>query len=516
MDSIHLTILPVVGLALLVGGASCVHRPLATCPEKGGVEWREVNSPHFRISTDLGSRVARFTALELEQLRAALLLAWGGKVDPPGQVEVIVVRSELELEEFTQGAVQEAFIDSSGRSPLMVMAGEGLFLLEEPEGLQVQAHELAHHISRFAMVRQPRWLSEGLATWLQTVRFSSLRRKATFGRFHRSSYRFVQTHEPLTLEKLWAWDEQPLTSSVETVHYYASSWLWVVYLMDQHPERFRDFRERLSRAEEPRRAWEAAFQGVTGLDEAVRSYVPRQEEQLTVELPRIAPELEVRELDCAEIHTLRARLFLRSPGRRSLETRLLLASREVEEALSEDPASVSAVLLLASLTVDPERRLALAQALVRARPESGPAWSLLGQSLQDTNAPAAVQERALRRALELDPGDVDALVAMAWLHTEQGETAEGLEKAARAVELAPGRASTLEAYAALLFQAGRCEESITAQQRAISIVGSHVTGALREAAEVTQTAMRRKLAEYVGRCRPSSPSPRSTQPLPPG
>jgi tetratricopeptide (TPR) repeat protein len=477
-----------------------VHRPLATCPEQGGADWREVNSPHFRISTDLGSRVARFTAVELEQLRAAFLLVLGGQVDPPGQVEVIVARSEMELEEFMEGAVLEAFTDSSGRSPLMVMAGEGMFLMEEPEKLQVQAHELAHHLLRFEMVRQPRWLSEGLATWLQTVRFSSLRRKATFGGIHWGSFRFVMAHKPLSMEKLWAWDEQPLTSVAETVPYYASSWLWVVYLMDQHPDRFRDFMERLRRAEEPRRAWEAAFQGVTGLYEAIETYQPQQENQLTVELPRITPKLEVRDLDCAEIHTLRARLFLRSPGRRSLGTRLSLASQELKEALGKDPTNVNAVLLQASFTADPEKRLAMAQALVKARPDSGPAWSLLGESLQDTNAPVAAQEQALQRALKLDPEDVDALVAMAWLHTERGETAEGLAKAERAVQLAPGRASTLEAYAALLFQAGRCKESVIAQQRAISILGAHVTDALRAAAEATQLAMRRKLAEYMEHC----------------
>jgi hypothetical protein len=55
-------------------------------------------------------------------------------VDPPGQVEVIVVRGNAELEEFTQGSVREAFMDSSGRSPLMVMAGEARRVREKLQG----------------------------------------------------------------------------------------------------------------------------------------------------------------------------------------------------------------------------------------------------------------------------------------------------------------------------------------------------------------------------------------------
>ncbi|WP_224244536.1 DUF1570 domain-containing protein [Hyalangium gracile] len=459
-----------------------------------------MNSPHFRVLTDLGNRVARLSALELEQLRAALLLVWGSPVDPAGQVEVIVARSDVELEEFTQGAPMEAFLDSSGRSPLMVMAGDGEYLLQRPESLQVQAHELAHHIGRFVMVRQPRWLSEGLATYLQTVRFTNLRRKATFGEFPPDYARYLRSHRRLPMKQLWTWDRRPYANSEDSLPYYATSWLWVVYLMDRQPERFRSFQERLSRAEEPRQAWEATFQDVPGLEEDLQKYEPKEEGRLTVELPPIAPELEVRELDCAEIHALRARLFLRSPGPRRVAERVRLANEEVKEALREDPTNVSAVQLRASFTPEPEKRLALARALVQARPESGAAWSLLGQSLQEAGAPAAEQVSALQRALELEPEDVDALVAMAWLHTEQGATAEGLTKAERAVRLAPGRASTLEAYAALLFQAGRCEESVTAQQRAIGVLGGHVTEALRPAAEATREAMRRKLAEYERHC----------------
>ncbi|MFL5343843.1 MAG: hypothetical protein ACJ8AT_03580 [Hyalangium sp.] len=464
-----------------------------------------MNSPHFRISTDLGDRVARLAAVELEQLRAALLLVWGDKVDPPGQVDVIVARNDAELEEFTQGAALEAFLDSSGRDPLMVMAGEGEFLAQHPESLPVQAHELAHHISRFVMVRQPKWLSEGLATYLETVRFSSLHRKATFGWFHPQHYFYLRTHGRLSLKQLWAWDQRPYAIGAEARPYYATSWLWVVYLMDKQPKRFHDFQERLSRAEEPRQAWDAAFGDVPRLEEDFQKYVPRREDSLTVELPRIDPELQVQELDCAEIHALRARLFLRSPGRRRLAERLRLAGQEVEQALREDPTNVSAVQLQAGFTPEPEKRLALARALVQARPQSGAAWSLLGQALQDANAPVAEQEQALQRALALEPEDVDALVAMAWLHTEKGETAEGLAKAEHAVHLAPGRASTLEAYAALLFQAGRCEESVTAQQRAISLLNGHITAALREAAQATQQAMEQKLGEYERRCAGTSP-----------
>lgn len=498
MSSIRRTILPLLWALLVSTG--CVRRPVATCPDEGGASWREVNSPHFRISTDLGDRVARLTAVELEQLYAALLLAWGDKVDPPGQVEVIVLRSDVEMDEFTLGAALEAFLDSSGRAPLMVMAGEGEFLLQHPESLEVQAHELTHHISRSIMVRQPRWLSEGLATYLQSVHFSSLHRKATFSRFHPQYSLYVRYHTRLSLKQLWAWDKRPYAVAGETEPYYATSWLWVMYLMDKQPARFRDFEERLSRAEEPHQAWEAAFGDVPHLEEDFQKYEPRKEDSLTVELPRINPELQVQDLDCAEVHTLRARLFLRSPGRRHLDGRIRLAQQEVEQALRDDPANVSAVELQASFTPEPEKRLAMARALVQARPESGAAWSLLGQALQDASAPATEQEQALHRALQLDPEDVDALVAMAWVHTEKGETVEGLANAQRAVRLAPGRASTMEAYAALLFQAGRCEESVMAQQRAISLLDGHVTEALRAAAQATQEAMKQKLGEYERHC----------------
>jgi tetratricopeptide (TPR) repeat protein len=444
--------------------------------------------------------VARLSALELEQLRSALLLAWGGQGDTPGQLEVIAVRSDSELEEFIPGASLEAFLDSTGRTPLLVISGEGEHLLERPEARQVQAHELAHYLSRYVMVRQPRWLAEGLATYFQTVRFSSLRTKATFGWFHGGYYAYLHHHGLLTLEELWLWDERPFTSAGEALPYYASSWLWVMYLMERHPERFLDFRVRLARAEEPRQAWDAAFQGVAGLEEDFTRYEPPREEQLTVELPPMQSDFEVRELDCAEVHALRARLFLRSPGRRPLGERLRLAALEVQEALREDPTNVSAVQLQASLTPEPEQRLALARALTQARPESGPAWSLLGQALQDTDAPADEQARALQHALELAPEDVDALVALAWVHTEAGETAEGLAKAERAVRLAPGRASTLEAYAALLFQAGRCAESLTAQRRAINVLDGHITEALRQPAMATQAALRQQLTEYAQRC----------------
>ncbi len=497
----RLTILPLLALMLSPLGIGCASRPLATCPAKGGYPWHEVRSPHFRVYADLNTLVARTTALELEQLRSALLIAWGGRTDLPGQVEVIVVRDATTLKEFTRGMPMEAFMDSSGRTPLLVMTGSSEYVVELPETRQVQAHELAHHISRFVMVRQPRWLSEGLATWFQNVRFSPLWKQATFQGFHEEHYRYLEEHGLLSLKQLWAWDEQPHLSASEALPYYASSWLWVMYLLDRHPERFQDFQERLERAEEPHQAWEATFQGVEGLEEDAQRYEPSREHQLTVKLPDLQHrEFEVRTLDCAEIHAMRARLFLRSPGYHPLRLRLRLAIHEVEEALREDPTNVSAVLLQATLTPEPERRLAVARALVQAQPESGPAWSLLGQTLQEVGAPVAEQEQALRRALALHPEDVDALVAMAWLHTEKGETDEGLTKARHAVQLAPGRASTLEAYAALLFQAGRCAESLTAQQRAINVLEGHITESLREAAEATRGAMQRKLAEYERGC----------------
>ena len=72
-------------------------------------------------------------------------------------------------------------------------------------------------------------------------------------------------------------------------------------------------------------------------------------------------------------------------------------------ALGEDATNVAAVVLRARLARDDQERLALARDLVKARPDAGEGWSLLGRALEATNAPIPEREAAFLKAVALDP-----------------------------------------------------------------------------------------------------------------
>src|SRR4051812_25578243 len=82
-----------------VGCASLSNRAL--CPAEGGHTWHEVRSAHFLVRTNLDPAQAQEVALDLERFRRALLLIWTRNFDPKGRLEVIVLRTRGQLEEFS-------------------------------------------------------------------------------------------------------------------------------------------------------------------------------------------------------------------------------------------------------------------------------------------------------------------------------------------------------------------------------------------------------------------------------
>lgn len=495
-------------LALLSGCTSM----RALCPLEGGRPWVEVRSPHFTVRTNLDTETAEEAAQELELLREGLLQAWGGSFDPPGTVDIIVLHNRSALEEFTNIRI-EGFSTNTEDGPLLVLAGHAYALSEATADITTQAHELTHYLSELALVRQPRWLSEGLASYLETIALRPERREVILGRLHGAFYNQVQRHGWRTLDELWEWDSKGLLGTSESRQYYASSWLWVHFFISRHGARFEDFQKRLMQGEEPRQAFEAAFRGEEDLAGELNGYVRRPGHMnyrtITAPLAPVTSPLQTRPMRAAEVHAIRAQLFLMTPGASPTEERLPHIEREMAEATREEPGNVDAMLLRIRSTEDPFRRLALARELVERHPDSGHAWNAMAQALDAAGNTSEEQEAARLRAVELLPGSVSAQNGLAGYYARTAQPEKGLTAAQRALSLAPGNASVLDTWSTLLFQLGRCPEALDAQQLAVDMLHEGTPQRLRRTVHDT-------LARYQAVCgpdaRPAAATPPSAAP----
>ncbi|WP_280550255.1 type IV pilus biogenesis/stability protein PilW [Halomonas sp. 11-S5] len=113
------------------------------------------------------------------------------------------------------------------------------------------------------------------------------------------------------------------------------------------------------------------------------------------------------------------------------------------------------------------------------------AYTRLGVAyLERDNLPRAMN--ALDRALEIDPGDAEALQAMAMVHQRQGEAELADETFRRAVEADPAFTRARNNYAAFLYDRGRLGEACAQ---------------LEQASRDTQYDNRAQLFANLGQCR---------------
>lgn len=481
----------------------------AECRAHGGTDWRELRTEHFRVRTQLGPAASRQAAEDLELYRAALLGTFGGGGPSGGEPVEVVLLSD-------GGAFRELVPPPSGGFTtqlhgrwMLVIPGDtgGNAALALPE---VMRHELAHYVLRQKLLRMPRWLNEGLAGHLSTLSLTPDRSGVLLGAPPLREGQWVSTQGVLELGELWDWESRCPGARLAC---YASSWLWVRYLNDVHPDAFAQLQQRLGRAEEPRDAFRAAFGHLseTALTRGAAAYLEQNETRL-YRMPFAPPRVAVSErpLSDAEVHVLRAQMRLVAPlseetlprlGGAQLPTtrreRLAAVEEEVARALALEPELVAARVLAARLAETPEEMVEGLRALVRDHPTEGEAWKALARSLGADDAGERLE--ALAQAHALMPHDVQVLDDLAWAQTREGRWEEALPLAERAVALAPWAPLYADTLAGALHAAGRCREALAQQRRALDLLDEHASR--RERADMLQ-----RLEDYARTCSPARPA----------
>ena len=178
-------------LALLTcSSVACLGPRFATCPANGGQPWVELESDHFVLQTDLPPEQARQGVEYLERTRAAMLAAaWPAalKQEMP-RLTVHVLADTSQFESIFPRRVGGVF-SRNGDEPFIVLAGAPDSWEQRFTGLSdvtssTVKHELAHYLSSYFLLRQPRWLAEGLAQFLETLQLSKDGRTAVLGQPH--------------------------------------------------------------------------------------------------------------------------------------------------------------------------------------------------------------------------------------------------------------------------------------------------------------------------------------------
>lgn len=462
-------------LLLLLAG--CAHRSRARDPQA----WSELQTEHFVVRTDLPPDEAREVARGLEQVRSALLdAAWHSARPSPARVQAVVVADDSELEEFAKGGIKGFVTSDAFGSRILVMSAE-----QHPEQQEVLKHELAHVITNEFLLRSPRWVAEGLACYLETLRIKD--GHATVGQISVDRREYLLRHPISDWTQVLGMGAEMMTLPPEQGFAFESAaWLLVHYLANTRKAAFDEYLQKLARAEEPQKAFVAAFGRASEkeLGLALRAYLETTR-YLTTTVPspawKGAPEL--RALPAAEVHALRAELLKLGIGYADRAPRESMAAAEVLLALQADPANPLA------LRLSDAKGAAVASAS-KAHPDDWRAWLLLADE-------SPHDRTAIDKAAALAPDNARVLSRLAWAELADRREKKALEIARRAAALEPSQVAVLDTLGALLASSGRCAEAVAVERRALEVLPE-------SAGPEAVTSLQARLGEFQARCRPAS------------
>ncbi len=435
------------------------------CPDRGGPAWREVRGARVLLQTNLPSGKAQELAKEIERMYEVVLYGLF-RAPPPmlGLLRVVALRSQEEFGLFAPKNAAAFYRAGDVYGPTIVMPG----VFAEAQRIVV-AHEITHHVTAQIFARQPRWFSEGLAGYMETVGSSGPNNAPTMGGVPRYLYRLAYPYHGGIGKILTTSD---LTD--DTGRPYAVAWALVHFLVNQRPQELGALQARFVRGQDPAAAWREVFpawdpasaDGPAALDRELGGYLGRGKYGYRdVRLPPAQPVAE-RPLSAAEAHRVRLSLPWINRGEKVEAARF---RAELDEALAHDPGHVAALAYL-SFEADPAERLRLAERATAAHPEDVRAWLLLGQATE--------QERrveAYRRAVGADAGNVFALNNLAWALLEAGRSGEALPLARKAAGLEPWNAAALDTLAGVMEDLGQCVEALAVQRRAVDVLSERAS-----------------------------------------
>lgn len=374
-----------------------------------GKDWRQVTSPNFTVFGNASEKELRFTVVELERFRQALLTLYPRlKLDSPVPMRVVVFKSDAAFTKFKPRNARGHLVREVGgyyRGSAdvndIVLASQA----DRRDTYQLIFHEYTHAVVHRNQARLPTWMDEGMAEFFSTFR-SDEQGRGILGGVPPLRRDWLRHMELLPLADMLSPEgtSRIFRHPEKVGMFYAQAWALVHYLsLGDRRGQLGKFLDALASG----RTQEQAFR------EVIATTPQKLQDELAMYLMR--PKI---------------------PG----------------------------------VYVQPSAdALRAADAEVRPMREGDVAF-LEGDLLMRTGA-SEPAERALQKALSLDPSHRGARLALSAVRLQQERPAEAVELASAVAGEAPGDFAAHYRFAQALSEAGRHAEAAAAFAKATSLNG---------------------------------------------
>ncbi|HET9956723.1 MAG TPA: hypothetical protein VFQ61_19645 [Polyangiaceae bacterium] len=422
---------------------ACSMQP-AAAPASATQSWRKIefDGENVVVYTDMQGQGALDWARSLAQTRSAMLdLIWGNSKAPPAPTVVLMFRRPTDAGRFLPpGAL--AMVRRS------IPFGDRLVFSPGSKGIEgFISHEMAHHLSHFYMPNQPLWFAEGLATFLETVRYDPQTGQATLGLMPPNVKEARTLATDLSIQGIL--DQKAYDHSVRGYGFYIGAYGIFTNLVNRHEDDFAQFQRGLSRLQPWRAAWAQHLSDVTperlGKELATKGVFTLVQREVS----RINPDVHITPITSAQAHGLFATAAADSQ----------LALEEARAGLIEDPNEILSLAALFHYGGLPKtERQALVDKALKAHPESSRSWDMACMLSTDD----AVRLKMADKAVALDPFNPSARIQRAAARILNGRAESALADADLSIRLSYPSVFSLRVYAASLAANKRCDQALEA------------------------------------------------------
>ncbi len=458
-------------------------------------EWTAASTQNFELLTTGGARKARAGIQHFEEVRDFFVKAL--RFDPKTQrkVRLIAFDSPQEWKRFRPGEVATAFYRSGMDRDVIAM--ESL----SGEVYQIAVHEYVHLLLRHSGGTFPVWLNEGLAELYSSMNVQA--GKMRVGDLHVGRYQLLQHTKWLPMEQLLAVDHNsPIyTAKSHAGIFYSQSWALchMLVLGDAYRDKSGEFIRKVASEDVPAAK---AFQNVYG--KTLFKVLKDLEAYLSANSIRIAlftykPEKpiapEIRPASSFESDLAVARLLSYGPEPRDAEE--IFERLEAQNAADLELAEVHGFHLMGrNKPEEAKQRLARAIKAGSQNPRLHMRYAFL---VQNDSALEAV--KAMKKAVELEPGDMEMRYFLGRLLLQAQKPGEALSALVEAKPVPPEHVvGYFEALGYIYLQFKKPDEARKMAQRAVALAKSETeqqqtTTLLREIDRWEQAEASRSAAE---------------------